>query len=114
MKLTKSKLAELIKQQCDLNLPVDKIIKMMFKSFVSDDSHFNLTYKGYHLLKYAKFQCYKIRLNAPVTMKSFLNLNRSCPSPYYLPQKKKYVFLFAEKPAIMLQLLDGDLTNFSI
>ena len=56
MKLTKSKLAELIKTQCDLDMTVDKIVKMMFKSFASDDSHFNLTYKGYHLLKYAKFQ----------------------------------------------------------
>jgi len=114
MKLTKSKLAELIKKQCDLDIPVDKIVKMMFKSFVSDDSHFNLTYKGYHLLKYAKFQSYKIRINKPLTMKTFLNLNRNCPAPYYIPHKRKYLTLFAEKPAIMLQLLDGDLENFQL
>lgn len=114
MKLTKPKLAELIKQQCDLDLPIDKIVKMMFKSFVSQESHFNLTYKGYHLLKYAKFQSYKIRMNKPLTIKAFLNLNRYCPAPYYIPQKRKYLVLFAEKPAIMLQLLDGDLQNFQL
>ena len=94
MKLTKTKLAELIKQQCDLDLPIGKIVKMMFKSFVSNESHFNLTYKGYHLLKYAKFQSYKIRMNKPLTIKGFLNLNRSCPAPYYIPQKRKYVSLY--------------------
>jgi|TARA_S200002703_G_scaffold20977_1_gene17510 hypothetical protein len=114
MKLTKTKLAELIKQQCDLEFAVDKIVKMMFKSFVSDDTHFNLTYKGYHLLKFAKFQSYKIRMNKPITIKSFLNLNRNCPAPYYIPQKRKYLVLFAEKPAVMLQLLDGDLENFQL
>ena len=114
MKLTKTQLAELIKQQCDLDLPIGKIVKMMFKSFVSNESHFNLTYKGYHLLKYAKFQSYKIRMNKPLTIKGFLNLNRSCPAPYYIPQKRKYLILFAEKPAVMLQLLDGDLQNFEL
>ena len=114
MKLTKSRLAELIKQQCDLDMPVDKIVKMMFKSFVSDDPHFNLTYKGYHLLKFAKFRSYKIRMNKPLTIKAFLNLNRNCPAPYYIPQKRKYLVLYAEKPAVMLQLLDGDLENFQI
>ena len=114
MKLTKSRLAELIKQQCDLEQPVDKIVKMMFKSFVSDDTHFNLTYKGYHLLKFAKFQSYKIRMNKPLTIKAFLNLNRNCPAPYYIPQKRKYLVLYAEKPAVMLQLLDGDLENFQL
>jgi len=114
MKLTKSTLAKLIKQQCDLDIPIDKIVKMMFRSFVSDNSHFALTYKGFHLLKYAKFQQYKIRLNKPITMKSLLNLDRNSPAPYYLPAKRKYVILFAEKPAVMLQLLDGDLENFQL
>jgi hypothetical protein len=113
MKLTKSTLAQLIKQQCDLDLPIDKIVKMMFKSFVSDSSHFNLTYKGNSLLKYAKFQSYKIKLNKPITMRAMLNLDRSCPAPYYLPQKRQYVTLYAEKPAVVLQLLDGDLDSFS-
>ena len=114
MKLTKSKLAELIKTQCDLDMTVDKIVKMMFKSFASDDSHFNLTYKGYHLLKYAKFQSYKIRMNKQLTMKSMLNLDRQCPCPYYLPKKKSYVYLFAQKPAVVLQMLDGDIENFQL
>jgi len=114
MKLTKSTLAELIKTQCDLDISIDKIIKMMFKSFVSDRSHFNLTYRGYHLMKFAKFKSYKIRLNKTITMKAMLNLDRNCPAPYYLPSKKKNVVLFAEKPAVVLQLLDGDLDNFSM
>jgi hypothetical protein len=88
MKLTKSTLAQLIKQQCDLDLPIDRIVN-------------------------AKFQSYKIKLNKPITMRAMLNLDRSCPAPYYLPQKRQYVTLYAEKPAVVLQLLDGDLDSFS-
>jgi len=114
MKLTKSKLAELIKTQCDLEITVDKIIKMMFRSFVREDARFQLTYKGYQLLKYAKFTSYKIRMNKPLTMKSMLNLDRQCPCPYYLPKKKSYVYLYAQKPAVVLQMLDGDIENFQL
>ena len=114
MKLTKSKLAELIKTQCDLQFPIEKIRKIMFKSFIKEDAYFQITYKGFQLLKFAKFKCYKIRLNKPITMKSILNLNRECASPYYLPKQKNYIFLFAEKPAVVLQMLDGDIENFQM
>ena len=114
MKLTKSKLAQLIQTQCDINLPVDKVKQMMFKSFIKEDAYFQVTYKGYQLLKYAKFNSYKIRLTKPITMKSILNLNRSCASPYYLPKNKQYIYLFAEKPAVVLQMLDGDIANFQM
>jgi len=114
MKLTKSKLAELIKAQCDLKVTSEAIKKMMFKSFVKDDAHFQITYKGFQLLKYAKFKTYKIRLNKVITMKAMLNLDRMCPSPYYLPKNKKYIYLFAEKPAVVLQMLDGDIDNFQM
>ena len=114
MKLTKSKLAELIKAQCDLQVTSEAIKKMMFKSFVKDDAHFQITYKGFQLLKYAKFKTYKIRLNKVITMKAMLNLDRMCPSPYYLPKIKKYIYLFAEKPAVVLQMLDGDIDNFQM
>jgi hypothetical protein len=114
MKLTKSKLAELIKAQCDVQVTSEAIKKMMFKSFVKDDAHFQITYKGFQLLKYAKFKTYKIRLNKVITMKAMLNLDRMCPSPYYLPKNKKYIYLFAEKPAVVLQMLDGDIDNFQM
>lgn len=114
MKLTKSKLAELIKAQCDVQVTSETIKKMMFKSFVKDDAHFQITYKGFQLLKYAKFKTYKIRLNKVITMKAMLNLDRMCPSPYYLPKNKKYIYLFAEKPAVVLQMLDGDIDNFQM
>lgn len=114
MKLTKTKLAELIKVNCDLVFPVDKIRKLIFKSFVKDDAHFQITYKGFQLLKYAKFRTYKIRLKKTITMKSMLNLDRMCPSPYYLPKNKQYIYLFAEKPAVVLQMLDGDIENFQM
>lgn len=114
MKLTKTKLSELLKTQCDLNLPKEKITKMIFRSFIKDEGRFQLTYKGFQLLKYAKFQSYKIRMNKPITMKAMLNLDRQCPCPYYLPKKKNYVYLFAQKPAVVLQMLDGDLENFHL
>ena len=114
MKFTKSKLAELIKAQCDVQVTSEAIKKMMFKSFVKDDAHFQITYKGFQLLKYAKFKTYKIRLNKVITMKAMLNLDRMCPSPYYLPKNKKYIYLFAEKPAVVLQMLDGDIDNFQM
>jgi hypothetical protein len=114
MKLTKSKLAELIIRQCDISMTAESVKKMMFKSFVKDDAHFQVTYKGFQLLKYAKFKTYKIRLNKIITMKAMLNLDRMCPSPYYLPKNKKYIYLFAEKPAVVLQMLDGDIDNFQM
>ena len=114
MKLTKSKLAELIQSQCDLKFPVESIKKMMFKSFTKEDAYFQVTYKGYQLLKFAKFTSYKIRLNKPITIKAIINLNRACTSPYYLPKDKKYIFLFAEKPAVVLQMLDGDIEQFQM
>lgn len=114
MKLTKLKLSELVKSQCDLNFPVDTITKLMFRSFVREDARFQLTYKGFQLLKFAKFTSYKIRMNKPITMKAMLNLDRQCPCPYYLPKKKNYVYLFAQKPAVVLQMLDGDIENFQL
>lgn len=114
MKLTKSKLSELIKSQTDISVSQDAIKKLMFKSFIKDDAHFQVTYKGFQLLKFAKFRSYKIRLKKIITMKGMLQLDKECRSPYYLPKNKKYIFLFAEKPAIVLQMLDGDIENFSM
>ena len=45
-------------------------------------------------------------------MKSLLNLDRNSPCPYYINKKKTYVLFFAEQPAILLQLLDGNLKQF--
>lgn len=114
MKLTKSKLAELLKTQCDLDFDIDKIKKLVFRSFVREDARFQLTYKGFQLLKYAKFQSYKIRINKSLTMKAMLNLDRQCSCPYYLPKNKNYVYMFAQKPAVVLQMLDGDIENFQL
>ena len=49
-----------------------------------------------------------------MTVKGMLNLDRACSCPYYINQKKTYVLFFSEKPAVMLQLLDGDLENFAV
>ena len=113
MKLTKTKLAELCKLQCDLHMTPEKVKKTMFRSF-GDNSRFQLTYKGFKILKYAKFQTYKIKIKKQLTMKSMLNLDRQCPCPYYLPKDKKYVYIFAQKPAVVLQMLDGDIENFQL
>jgi|TARA_Y100000114_G_C11580502_1_gene240798 hypothetical protein len=114
MKLTKTRLAELIKQQCDLQSSTEKTIKIMFRNFKHEDTHFQLNYKGYHLMKYAKFKWYKIKITSKLTMKALLNLDRHCPAPYYINGKRTYVFMFSEQPAVMLQLLDGDLKNFQL
>lgn len=114
MKLTKSTLCKLIKQNCDIDITEDKLVRMVFRSFVKDSSHFGLTYKGFHLLKYAKFKNYKIKMRSRINMKGLLNLDRECPCPYYVSNKKDYVFLFAEKPAVVLQMLDGDIENFTM
>lgn len=114
MKLTKTKLAELIIKQCDLKITCDKVMKMMFRNIKANDTHFHLTYKGFHLLKYAQFKWYKIRISSKLTMKALLNLDRYCPTPYYINGKRSYVFMFSEKPAIILQMLDGDLQNFQL
>tara|TARA_R110000744_G_scaffold32445_5_gene75913 strand:+ start:4907 stop:5251 length:345 start_codon:yes stop_codon:yes gene_type:complete len=114
MKLTKSKLTELLKTQCDLNMTCAKITIMTFLNPKDDDCHFQLNYKGFHLMKYAKFKYYKIRLKNRLSMKNWLTLDRNCPSPYYINGKKNYVYMFAEKPAVLLQLLDGDLDSFQL
>jgi len=114
MKLTKTKLAELIIKQCDLKIAETNVMKMMFRNIKQDDANFHLTYKGFHLLKYAQFKWYKIKISSKLTMKALLNLDRNCPAPYYINGKRTYVFMFSEKPAIILQMLDGDLKNFQI
>ena len=114
MKLTKTKLADFIVKHCDLKISSEKTMKMMFRNIKQEDTHFHLTYKGFHLLKYAQFKVYKIKISAKLTMKSLLNLDRYCPAPYYINGKRTYVFMFSEKPAIILQMLDGDLQNFQL
>ena len=70
MKLTKPRLAELINKQCDLQTSTDKTIKIMFRNFKHEDTHFQLNYKGYHLMKYARFKWYKIKITSKLTMKA--------------------------------------------
>lgn len=86
----------------------------MFRNIKSDATNFQLTYKGFHLLKHCDFKHYKIKLKNTMTVKGMLNLDRACSCPYYINQKKTYVLFFSEKPAVMLQLLDGDLENFAV
>jgi hypothetical protein len=114
MKLTKTKLATLINKQCDLKLSSEQTMKMMFRNMKENESHFHLTYKGFHLMKYAQFKWYKIKITSKLTMRALLNLDRYCPSPYYINGKRTYVFMFSEQPAIVLQLLDGDLKHFAM
>lgn len=114
MKLTKINLSELLIKQCDLPMNKDSVMKMIFRNIKSDCSHFGLTYKGFQIMKYAQFKLYKIKIKDKLTMKALLNLDRNCPAPYYINGKKTYVFMFSEKPAVVLQLLDGDLQNFQL
>ena len=114
MKLTKTDLSKLIKSQASLDVEDTNLRKMMFRNYIKDDSHFHLTYKGFQLMKYTKFKHYKIKLRDKINMRGLLNLDRECPCPYYLSKNKDYVYLFAQKPAVELQMMDGDLENFHI
>lgn len=112
MKLSKTHLVELIKQTTSIDLDSKKLKNLMFKSPTQEDSNFQLSYKGFQLMKYVKFKSYKIRLKEKLTWRGMLNLSRECGCPYYIANKKDYVYLYAEKPAVILQMLDGDLSNF--
>ena len=114
IKLSKTHLAELIKQTASIDFSIDQITNLMFKSIVKNDAHFHLSYKGFQLMKYVKFKSYKIKLKDKLTWKGILNLSRECPCPWYISKKKDYVYLYAEKPAVILQMLDGDLSNFRL
>ena len=114
MKLTKSNLAQLVKAKCNLDLDDDKIIRLLFRSFTRDDARFQLTAKGSKLLKLAGIKSYKIKLQKKLTMKAIINIDRACTCPYYVSPRTMYAILFAEKPAMVLHLLDGDVENFSM
>ena len=114
MKLTKTKLAELIQTQCDINLPVDKVKQMMFKSFIKEEAYFQVTYKGFQFLKHAGIKAYKIKIKSKLSIKAIINIDRACPCPYYISPKTMYVVMFAQKPAVILQMLDGDAEQFNM
>ena len=114
MKLTKLALANIVKGRCDVSEDIRSLPAMMFRNIKSDTSNFQLTYQGFHLLKNSDFKHYKIKIKNKLTVRSMLNLDRHCSCPYYINNKKTYVLFFSEKPAVMLQLLDGDLENFAI
>tara|TARA_A100001011_G_C14252401_1_gene818504 strand:- start:1135 stop:1491 length:357 start_codon:yes stop_codon:yes gene_type:complete len=112
MKLTKIKLAQITKETLELKEKDLKVLPLMFLNIKKNDKHFQLTYNGFKMLKSCGFQHYKIKLAEQPTMKSLLNLDRNSPCPYYINKKKTYVLFFAEQPAILLQLLDGNLKQF--
>ena len=45
---------------------------------------------------------------------AIINIDRACTCPYYVSPRTMYAILFAEKPAMVLHLLDGDVENFSM
>lgn len=112
MKLTKLALANIVKGRCGVPDSLRSLPAIMFRNIKSDSTNFQLTYKGFHLLKNCDFKHYKIKLKNTMTVKGMLNLDRACACPYYINTKKTYVLFFSEKPAVMLQLLDGDLEHF--
>ncbi len=114
MKLTKSNLAKLVKTKCHLDLDDNQTVRLMFRSFTRDNARFQLTAKGSKLLKQAGIKSYKIKLQKKLTMRAIINLDRSCTCPYYISPRTMYAILFAEKPAMILHLLDGDVENFNL
>tara|TARA_B100001057_G_scaffold237553_1_gene237901 strand:- start:1598 stop:1942 length:345 start_codon:yes stop_codon:yes gene_type:complete len=114
MKLTKLALANIVKGRVGAQDSIRSLPAVMFRNIKSDTTNFQLTYKGFHLLKSCDFKHYKIKIKNQLTVKAMLNLDRNCSCPYYINNKKTYVLFFSEKPAVMLQLLDGDLENFAV
>ena len=112
MKLTKIRLAQIAKETLQLKDKVVKIPSQMFLNIKKDDKHFQLTYNGFRIMKSCGFQHYKIKLADKPSIKALLNLDRNSPCPYYINKNKTYVLFFAEQPAILLQLLDGNLKQF--
>ena len=112
MKLTKIRLAQVIKETLELKEAILQIPPLMFLNIKRDNKHFQLTYTGFKMMQSCKFKHYKIKLSDQPTINALLNLDRNSPCPYYINKKKTYVLFFAEQPAILLQLLDGNLKQF--
>ena len=114
MKLTKINLAKLVIANSNLDISESNLVKLMFRNFVKDDARFQLTYKGFQFLKHAGIKAYKIKIKSKLSIKAIINIDRACPCPYYISPKTMYVVMFAQKPAVILQLLDGDAEQFNM
>ena len=114
MKLTKINLAKLVIANSNLDISESNLVKLMFRNFVKDDARFQLTYKGFQFLKHAGIKAYKIKIKSKLSIKAIINIDRSCPCPYYISPKTMYVVMFAQKPAVILQMLDGDAEQFNM
>ena len=114
MKLTKINLAKLIIANSNLDISESNLVKLMFRNFVKDDARFQLTYKGFQFLKHAGIKAYKIKIKSKLSIKAIINIDRACPCPYYISPKTMYVVMFAQKPAVILQMLDGDAEQFNM
>ena len=114
MKLTKINLAKLVIANSNLDISESNLVKLMFRNFVKDDARFQLTYKGFQFLKHAGIKAYKIKIKSKLSIKAIINIDRACPCPYYISPKTMYVVIFAQKPAVILQMLDGDAEQFNM
>ena len=114
MKLTKINLAKLVIANSNLDISESNLVKLMFGNFVKDDARFQLTYKGFQFLKHAGIKAYKIKIKSKLSIKAIINIDRACPCPYYISPKTMYVVMFAQKPAVILQMLDGDAEQFNM
>ena len=114
MKLTKINLAKLVIANSNLDISESNLVKLMFRNFVKDDARFQLTYKGFQFLKHADIKAYKIKIKSKLSIKAIINIDRACPCPYYISPKTMYVVMFAQKPAVILQMLDGDAEQFNM
>ena len=114
MKLTKINLAKLVIANSNLDISESNLVKLMFRNFVKDDARFQLTYKGFKFLKHAGIKAYKIKIKSKLSIKALINIDRACPCPYYISPKTMYVVMFAQKPAVILQMLDGDAEQFNM
>ena len=114
MKLTKINLSKLVISNSNLDISESNLVKLMFRNFVKDDARFQLTYKGFQFLKHAGIKAYKIKIKSKLSIKAIINIDRACPCPYYISPKTMYVVMFAQKPAVILQMLDGDAEQFNM
>ena len=114
MKLTKINLAKLVIANSNLDISESNLVKLMFRNFVKDNARFQLTYKGFQFLKHAGIKAYKIKIKSKLSIKAIINIDRACPCPYYISPKTMYVVMFAQKPAVILQMLDGDAEQFNM
>jgi len=90
---------------------VGEVQKLWFRNPLNTDS-LRLTQIGFTwFIKRSKFTAYQVDINAGVTSKQMLQLERLFKEPYFIKTTKN-ITLFGESDAIMLQLHAGNLGQY--